>query len=210
MAIALWKAADQQDFTQANLLVDQEYRTSHYRLPKDPVLTDIRTAFPDTTVLITKDDSGTISGTIALIPDTERGLPIDTVFHEELSALRGQGVHLGEIGRLAVRSTVPTNPDSKKILPALYASIFARGLFLKIDAFVITINPKHEPLYQQFGFKILGSEKPYPNLKNAPALGRILFLKDTDTNSFRFLPKNPPDILFPADFETGKEPLFFL
>jgi hypothetical protein len=45
MAIALWKAADQQDFTQANLLVDQEYRTSHYRLPKDPVLTDIRTAF---------------------------------------------------------------------------------------------------------------------------------------------------------------------
>lgn len=210
MSIALWKAATQKDFSQANLLVDKEYRISNYRLSKDPVLTDIRTTFPSTSVFITKDTSGMISGTIALVPDTERGLPIDTVFHEELSKLREQNVRLGEIGRLAVRSAVPATPDSKKILPILYASIFAYGLLSKIDAFVITINPKHAPLYQQFGFKALGLEKPYPNLRNAPALGRILFLKETHLNSFRFLPKNPGDLLFPAHFETGKEPLLFL
>lgn len=212
MTLSLWNTIDQSELEQANVLVDQEYRRSGYLLPTDPSLPHIHDHFPATIVSTAKNAANSVLGTIALIPDTAQKMPIDAVFPDEISVLRPKNLKMAEIGRLAVAKLPEIPPtESKKVLPALFSTALAWSFFLKLDAIVITINPKHDPLYRHFGFQPLdlNQERCHPTLKNAPALARIVFLQNIDVQSFRFLSLHPREIRLSSAFRQGKAPLSF-
>lgn len=212
MTLALWNTVDQYELKRANALVTQQYQSSGYLLPTDQPLPDIRNYFPESLVFTIKGTENQLCGTIALIPDTLHKMPLDAMFSDEIRALREKGLKLAEVGRLAVTELPGIPPkESKRVLPALFSVALSWGFLLKLDALVITINPKHDSLYQHFGFRPLASDqkKSHPTLKNAPALARILFLQHATAQDFRFLPFNPKETHIPITFQQGKTPLIF-
>lgn len=108
-----------------------------------------------------------ILATLTLGKDSSRGLLADTLYGEELAALRYKGRRVCEISRLAA------DPDHgcPELLAALFrtAQAYGRNVLGATDA-VIEVNPRHVRYYQRrFGFTTLGGRRHCPRV-DAPAV----------------------------------------
>lgn len=124
-------------------------------------------------------------GTISIVSDQERGLPMDTIYKTEVDLLRTAGERVAEVCQFAIDKTV------LKSLPITKRKIFEADLamqllglsinygFLKdFDYYVFSINPKHRVFYEMLGCQKIGEEKQYGSVNNAPALAYKLSLRD--------------------------------
>jgi hypothetical protein len=107
--------------------------------------------------------------TMSLVKDGELGLPMDSVYREEVDRLRSRGLRLGEVTCLAdcqrhVREFFPIFLCTSRLM-AQYARY--RGL----DAIMAAVHPKHARFYRRYmDFRVFGQEKTYPTVRNHPAL----------------------------------------
>lgn len=117
-------------------------------------------------ITLTADAAGETVGTMTMCFDTERRLPADETFHEELEHLRLQSRILCEPSRLAVERDTP-----KRVLAALWhiSYIYCHKIHHCTD-YVIEVNPRHAVFYKRMlGFKEFGSERMCVRV-NAPAV----------------------------------------
>jgi hypothetical protein len=112
-------------------------------------------------------------GTLSAYKDTPVGLPLDTVYHPELTALRQAGRRLMEVGLFADRREHMNRAAEGLFELMRYAFHFA--LQVGIDDGVIGVHPRHAPFYMRlFSFERLGPIRAYPTVKdNAVVLLRI-------------------------------------
>jgi hypothetical protein len=108
--------------------------------------------------------------TMTLIMDNEDlGMPMESVYGEEVDRLRRRGVRLGEVSCLAdcqrhVKEFFPIFLVTSRLM-VQYARY--RGL----DALVAAVHPKHARFYRRFmDFRVFGLEKTYPTVRNHPAV----------------------------------------
>ena len=132
-------------------------------------------AFP-TTVTFVCVLRGIVIASGTIVEDTEIGLPMDEIYHDELQGLRDAGRTLTEVTMLADRRR-----DVRRTLPMLLflmKHIFDYvTLIVRADDMCITINPRHETFFQEYLlFKPLGPLRAYPSVKNHPALAKRLVL----------------------------------
>lgn len=119
-----------------------------------------------------------IFGTATLGMDGPAGLHADELYGQELARLRGPGVRLCEITRLAVE----TSYNTLEVLGTLFhlAYIHARLIRGATDL-VIEVHPRHVGFYRRMlGFVQLGEERPCPRVDNAPAVLLHLDLRHVD------------------------------
>ena len=126
-------------------------------------------ALPKTTIfLVTRDEQ--FIATSTLFPDSPLGLPMDSLYREELNRLRLSGRILGEVGSLAVhREFREPNPT----LPLFIHKMIYRYALenLKMDDTVLTINPRHQLYYQHVMLcEKIGEEKSYQTVNGNPAI----------------------------------------
>lgn len=124
-----------------------------------------------------------IAGTISLVVDSDRGLPMDEVYREELDKLRGQNKKIAEVCRLATSSDFllekrnsGTSINNLSLLLSLFKLVLHHAVGQKIDNLCIAINPKHNSFYSALGFEDIGGLKYYSSVNDAPALAKTLDL----------------------------------
>ena len=173
------KVANRQDeLEQAFALVYREYlRQGYIRDPnKQPGLhLSIHHILPETAVFILK--SRKVISTLTQIMDSGLfGLPMDSLYHEELRPLRKANRKLVELSSLATSHEA----CGRNLFLYLFREVYWYARRRNVQDFCIMVNPKHVRFYKEvFFFEEIGSEKHYPRV-GAPAVALRLNLEDFD------------------------------
>lgn len=122
-----------------------------------------------TTTLFVALYQGEVIFTLSLIGDGELGVPMQSIFPDEMNALRAQGVRFGELSCLADRRR-----ELVRFLP-VFVQVTRFMLQYSIrqgrERFVIAVHPKHVRFYERFvGFRPLAGERLYGSVLNKPAV----------------------------------------
>jgi hypothetical protein len=126
---------------------------------------------------------GRVIATLTLVFDSDRGLPSDTLYRDELALLRGSGHRLAEITKLSIDRAVRTKQVG--ILHQLSRLAYlvaarARG----ITAFCILVEPHHERFYRKIClFERMGEMKEDPSANNAPTILLRLNLEEAPSKA---------------------------
>lgn len=103
-------------------------------------------------------------GTLSVYADENQGLPLDSVYHREIDALRQCGSVM-EIGMFADRREQMNR--SADGLFELMRFAFYFSMHMRIDNAIIGVHPRHAPFYMRLlGFQRLGAVRSYPTVKD--------------------------------------------
>ncbi len=114
----------------------------------------------------------TVIATVTLVGDSPLRLPMDEIYHQQLTDLRTDGRRLGEVTMLADRRR-----EFKRTLPmvlALFRTVMDYAVEIAhLDDLCITLNPRHADFYRRvLHFEDLGPLKPYDSVRRNPALAK--------------------------------------
>lgn len=123
----------------------------------------------DTVILMVQDLQKNIVGSVTLVFDESSQLPAERIYSKELKTLRASGTKMVELSRLVI-SPKYRNLNEILILLFNYAAIYVHKV-KKYNCLSIQVNPRHKNYYKSLlNFEELGSEKPCPQVQNAPAV----------------------------------------
>lgn len=126
----------------------------------------IYSMLPTTCVFIFKEHLEIISTLSQYLDSDVFGLPMDSLYKEEIDVLRNQGRKIAEIGALATANSSRWNNLSMFLGKAYLHYAKLTG----VNDILIMVNPKHVSFYKAvFMFKDFGPEKHYP-VVDAPAV----------------------------------------
>ncbi|MBU4477799.1 MAG: hypothetical protein L6420_01960 [Elusimicrobia bacterium] len=172
-------ARTRDELEEAFSLVYKEYAGRGY-IPKHYKSTlrlSLHNAVPSTVTFVALQDNRVIA-TVTLIPDSVLGLPMDSIFKEEVDVLRKGGLKVAEVSQLSLDGDLfPKNWFSlfnfnklafvfKLFKLVLDYSFYTAGL----NELCIAINPSHQYLYKFISFKQMGGLKHYGSVNKAPAI----------------------------------------
>lgn len=123
---------------------------------------------PTTSILLAKE-RGEAVATVSLIGDGPLGIPMESIYAEEVEDQRQLGYTFGEVSCLAVRDL-----SFKRFLPVfkqLMRLMMQHARVCGMDRLLIAVHPRHARFYERTcGFVRFGTEKLYPSVKNNPAV----------------------------------------
>lgn len=136
---------------------------------------------PTTEVLVALE-CGHIACTTSIIGDSpECGLPMESVYPEEIARLRLQGQSLVEVSCLAERheATEKSRSPVFQLFPLVAQLAYRRGA----DHLVIAVHPRHSRFYQRFlGFNVIAEERHYGKVCGKPAVALAMDLNALAVN----------------------------
>ncbi len=164
-------------YSQAGLIDENPHQ-----LHTSPCMIGDRTA-----VFARYDADGLIQATLSTVADGPDGLPLDSVYPDELDALRRQGVRLSEVGLFADASQLlcDTNTLSDgsgfkprgtarqcaEMLIELTAMAFYFARYWDVETLLIGVHPRHAPFYERmWGFEHYGEERSYAAVNHRPVV----------------------------------------
>lgn len=121
------------------------------------------------------DADNDLIGTIAIAIDSADLLPMDSLYEKGTTLFRESGLRIAEVGQFAVTKNVSAM-RRLHIVRKLFTAVLIRLKENKIDALVITINPKHDSAYSLMGFSTFGATKPYDAVNGALAVPKVKFV----------------------------------
>src|SRR5258708_20933285 len=172
-----------EEFTQAAHLVYKEYLSRDY-IPANniPLYLSIHQLLPTSMTFVAIHKQSKVLGTLTSIEDSALGVPMDTIYNDELGRLRQQGIGFAEIGRLAMNEEslrqqpfAMTRHQRLLFLFHLYKALYDhfRGQ-PHLEKLVACFHPNHDFLYDYLGFEPLGELKSYASVQGSPAVARFL------------------------------------
>ena len=168
-------ASERAEWKDAFQLVALNYQAVGYEAPlSSKVRFTEYHALPDTVTFIAKHQDRVLM-TFSLVPDnTLVGLPLESIFGEEVKQLRRQRRRLAEIISLAADSEL-TPREFRPVFVALIKLMMQYHVSHGGDTWVITVNPRHRDFYTKaMGYVSLGPARTYPNVQDHPAEGYML------------------------------------
>lgn len=125
-------------------------------------------ALPDTVVLVAKAAEQVVA-TLSLVPDNDLlGLPLESLYREEIQELRRQGRRLFEGISLADRNL--SMREFVQVFVTLMQFAWQHMTQQGADTSVITVNPRHSLYYMRtHGFALLGPRRLYSKVQGHPA-----------------------------------------
>ena len=151
-------------------LLYRAYREVDFIRPNPYRLHTVPEAIGDHTAVVIAQSGRRTVGTISAIGDTPLGLPLDSVFADELNDMRRRGRRPMEVGLLAeqpTRAHRSTRPFSIVFEMMRYTFYFA--LHQGATDFVCGIPPRRASLYQRtLGFRQVGEVKQYATVEGNP------------------------------------------
>lgn len=184
----------------ASVLINRMYSGRGYRhnpLPEDDD--------PNRLTLVARDHNAVI-GTLTIGFDSDAGLLVDEIFHDEVNALRSAGRQVCEFTKLAMEGVV----RSQHVLAAMFHVAFIQAHRVRgCDNLLIEVNPRHTRYYEaKLGFERLGPARLNRRV-NAPAVLLSLDLWYAHEQVVKFGGK--PELreqersLYPFGFSAGEE-----
>ncbi|MGD9504434.1 MAG: hypothetical protein AB7W37_05965 [Syntrophobacteraceae bacterium] len=159
-------ADDPEEIKKARSLVYREYLKMGYVRDSEMVSSIADDRHPNADSLVVKFGAEIIA-TLSMVMDSDLfGLPMDTLYRNELNALRAQGLRIVELSSLAASERHPAG----KFLMPLFRAVYWRAALKSVDNLCIMVNPRHVLFYKTvFLFEDLGPERFYPKVQ-APAV----------------------------------------
>ncbi len=151
-------------------LVLEYYKRQGY-VPPDAVATHVHryALVPGAETIVACDSDGTVLATLTLVPDGPWGLPMDSLYREELTRLRKEGRVLAEC--IGFASRVLERHATLRLVVSLTRAAMWFALRSGRTDLVVTVNPRHVHFYARLlPFQIIGAEKQYAAVQNAPAV----------------------------------------
>jgi hypothetical protein len=173
-------ADSREELEKAFSLVHEEYVRSGYitKPNQHHIFFNIHNLLPNSCTLIIKCGHEVIATLSMVTDDQEFGLPMDSLYKEEVDVLRKQRRKICELCSLAASPEF----SSEKLLMPLFRTMYWHSVTQHIDDFCITVNPKHVPFYKLvFLFEDLGPQRFYHRV-NAPAVALRLDLRRCGEN----------------------------
>lgn len=165
-------AETQNEHEQAFALVYQAYVQSSY-IPNpspDGKVSSIYSFLPETFIFIAKSYQSVISTLTQIFDSKLFGLPLDSMYREELKELREQGRTIAEIGALATKKDFRW----KNLFMVLCQIMYWYARYKKVNDLCITVNPKHLRFYNTiFLFEEFGPKKQHPKFATPVVLLRL-------------------------------------
>jgi hypothetical protein len=163
-------ATKRQEWKEAFELVARNYQACGYEAPlASKVRFTPYHALPDTVTFIAKH-AGKVVMTFSLVPDnTVLGLPLESIYEDEVRQLRQKRRRLAEIISLAADREVSMR-EFRQVFVALIKLSFNYHISRGGDTWVITVNPRHRDFYTKaMGFAPLGPPRTYSAVLDHPA-----------------------------------------
>lgn len=162
-------ASTAEEWEAAFRLVQKNYVESGYEPPsaKSVRFTPYH-ALPDTAVFVAKS-AGAVVATFSLVADGKPlGLPLDSLYEEEVEGLRRRGRKLAEVTSLA--ATGLSQREFVQVFTTLIRVMKQYHVRQGGDTWVITVNPKHRAFYcKMLGYTSLGPCRAYAAVAGNPA-----------------------------------------
>lgn len=148
---------------------------------------------------------GEMYGTLSLIFDTKNGLPMDSIYKNEVDTLREKKYVLGEIVQFALDKELASKHLSRLEVPMsslpLFGYLLSQAEKNKIDHLCISVNPKHVSFYSLIGFETFGEVKHYESV-DAPAVAMVFSMSNLHSESFK---KNTITKMIATFFNSDKQ-----
>lgn len=159
MAVSFRIASDNEKESARNLVVSTFIKHGHF--VDETNYLNLISHFIENTVTILAEDQNHLVGTVSLILDKMKRLPIDTVCHEEIEELRTEGHTLCEMSQFVVVSD-----DLETSLQLYrYAKIVALDIF-NLSDIVSSAYYKYRSFYIKIlRFVSLTENLPYPTIE---------------------------------------------
>lgn len=123
-----------------------------------------------TTSIFVAIERGEVVATVSLVGDGPLGIPMESIYAEEVEQQRQCGHAFGEVSCLAVKDDV----SFRRFLPVftqLMRLMMQHARYCGLDRLLIAVHPRHARFYQRTcGFVSFGGEKHYPSVRNNPAV----------------------------------------
>jgi hypothetical protein len=136
---------------------------------------------PSTEVLVALDH-GAVTCTMTVVRDGELGLPMESVYRDEVASLHLQGFSLAEVSCLAETHDPATKPQSAlfRLMPLVAQVAHHRG----VDQLLVAVHPRHARFYRRFlGFDVIAAEeRTYGPVCGKPAVALALDLNRMAVN----------------------------
>jgi hypothetical protein len=114
--------------------------------------------------------------TLSVYIDHPGGLPLDSVYKDELANLRQEGRRIMEVGLFGDRRD-HLNRSAEGLFELMRFAYFY-GVYNNVDDVVIGIHPDHAAFYKRFfAFEQFGDRRDYPTVKNNPVIPLRLNLR---------------------------------
>jgi hypothetical protein len=158
-------ATSRQELFEAFHLVYEQYRQSGLMTPNacQMRITPYH-LLPSTEVLVAVD-RGKVNCTMSVVRDGELGLPMESVYHEEVASLRLREISLAEVSCLA------DNHDPQSALFQLMPLVAQLAYYRGVDQLLIAVHPRHARFYHRFlGFDVIAEERTYGKVCGKPAV----------------------------------------
>jgi hypothetical protein len=156
---------------------------------------------PSTDVILA-ELRGQVISTVSLVRDGELGLPMESIFPEEVAARREAGIGLAEVSCLADRRQGTARFFGLFCELSRLMAQLARKT--GVDELVVVVNPRHAPLYRRYmAFDQIGEERTYDVVQGLPAVPLSLNFAKAKVNKPKswqefFGEQLPEDVLKPC------------
>jgi len=156
-----------EEVTDAWCVVYKQYLASSLILPNELSIFTFPEYISNNSAVIMGTKMGHTVCTVSAVLDSERKLPLDHYYGEDLNRMRSEGRKLVEIGLLADSRGAGNFSNITGLM-----SVIARfGVFSDHHDFVIGVHPRRMQFFNQvFGFTQAGEIRDYGKLKTAPVV----------------------------------------
>lgn len=125
----------------------------------------------DTTDVLIAKLNGEVSFTVSLVGDGDLGLPMESLFPQEVDNMRLQGIRMAEVSCLA--SSI--DPEKKRLrfdtLVGMISLLIQTARNRGIDRLMLAVHPKHAKVYERlFGCVRCSDVKEYAAVRGNPAV----------------------------------------
>lgn len=125
--------------------------------------------FLKSTELFVATNGDAIACTVSLVGDGALGIPMDSIYNDEVDNLRAANKRFMEVSCLADRRAEFDRTLALFIDLTRLMAQYAR--FHSVDMLLIAVHPRHARFYKRFlGFEQFGEERAYPTVRNRPAV----------------------------------------
>ncbi len=125
----------------------------------------------DQTDVMVAKRNGTVVFTMSLVRDAEYGMPLESLFADEVQTMRNEGVQLAEVSSLASDSSLESKSEQFALLVKMISLTLQAARRRGVDRLLLAVHPRHARVYQRlFGCVICSDVREYAAVEGNPAV----------------------------------------
>jgi hypothetical protein len=174
-------ASGSDEFEQAFLLLAQKYQAKGYESSGAKLFRFTPYHVLPETITVVAMEGARVVATLSMVPDTALlGLPLESIYPEEVADFRREGRRLAEATSLADDGLGPR--EFIQVFEAMIQLVQQYHLRIGGDTWLVTVNPRHSSFYRKaMGARPFGDRRSYPSVGDAPAEGFLIDLPNMRT-----------------------------